>query len=553
MAGMTADAVITRSTCSNPLVVNLAVSSDISPAINTVARGFDSQHHVTHGRCVQVDVHAGDSAAVAGQIDGQDPAAGLGPVDAWIPDSSLWLDVARSYPVGAQAVQPTGISVARSPLMIVTTRAVAAKTGIFDGPVGWDLLLPPGYGGPPASLGLTVEIPDPADTSAGLATLVELSRVLGSGPGARATFTKFLYTSQSTANFDSAAGLTAFAGSAGAAGHPVVTVASEQAVLAYDRANPKAPLVAAYPTGVSPELGTPELDYPYVVTTSAAATRRAAIEFAKYLQSAYAQSVIRYNGFRSDHGTPDSMPGWTGLSSQPMQVAASPSAAEAAASLQAWEKLGLGSRVLVLTDASAAMNQPAGSGTQTLLQMVAETSVGGLALFPSSTQLGLWELGDTGSAGAAYKQLVSVGPLPAAYGVLSRRATLQAIDKQLTKARGKGTLKLNKAISAAYQYMTKHYAANYVNAVVVLTAGVDGAGDMPLSTLLSQLHALYNPSRKVAIIILKFGRAGSLTPLRQIAAATGGAAYSVTSPAEVGKVFIEAIAQRMCDQGCAAP
>ncbi len=41
--------------------------------------------------------------------------------------------------------------------------------------------------------------------------------------------------------------------------------------------------------------------------------------------------------------------------------------------------------------------------------------------------------------------------------------------------------------------------------------------------------------------------------MQEIANATGGVAYQISDPAEVGKIFIEAIAHRMCDQGCAAP
>ena len=177
MVTLTARAVITRADCSDtPVLVNVAVSYDIAPAIETVARAFNNQNFTTSGRCVEVQVTEGDSATQANQIDGQAALGGLPNIDAWIPDSSLWVDVARSYPLGAENVQPTGKSVARSPLMLVTTPAVAAKTHIFDSPPSWNVLLPPSDGGPPASLGLAVDLPDPTDSSAGLATLIEVSR-----------------------------------------------------------------------------------------------------------------------------------------------------------------------------------------------------------------------------------------------------------------------------------------------------------------------------------------------------------------------------------------
>ena len=45
-------------------------------------------------------------------------------------------------------------------------------------------LLPAAAGGPPGSLGLHVQLPDPTDSAAGLATLVALRRVLSGGPAA---------------------------------------------------------------------------------------------------------------------------------------------------------------------------------------------------------------------------------------------------------------------------------------------------------------------------------------------------------------------------------
>jgi len=554
MISMTAKAVISRASCSDtPVLVNVAASDDIAPAVQAVARAFNNQNFTADGRCAEVQVDEGDSAAEAGQIDGQAALHGTTPVDAWIPDSSLWVDVARSYPLGAQDVQPTGKSVARSPLLLVTTAAVAARTHVFDSPPGWSVLLPPSYGGPPASLGLSVDLPDPTDSAAGLAGLIEVSRQLGIGVAARTAFTKFVLSVESTEDFDSPSALQQFVQSTGAPFYrQAVTVASEQAVLAYDKLNPRAPLDARYPTGTSAALASPELDYPYVLTTSAAAPLQAATEFGDYLQTSYAGAIIRYYGFRSFDGRPDVMPASAGLGSQPLQLASAVSPAEAASSLQVWERLGLGSRDLTLIDVSPAMNQPAGNGTQTLEQELTQTAARGLALFPDSTLMGLWEMGRSRSAATPYTELVSIGPLPADYGVITRRAQLQQITATLTT--GNGVLALHDAILAAYQKMTKTYASSYANAVVVLTSGVDSArGDMSVSSLVSGLRALYNTSRKVEIVIIMFGRQGDFAALQEIANSTGGVAYQISNPADVGKIFIEAISQRICDQGCAAP
>ena len=554
MITLTAKAVVTRADCSSsPVLVNVAVSADIAPAIQTVGRAFNNQNITAAGHCVEVQVTEGDSAAEASQIDGQAAVNGLAAIDAWIPDSSLWVDVARSYPLGAEDVQPSGKSVARSPLMLVTTAAVADKTHIFDSPPNWNLLLPSASGGPPASLGLSVDLPDPTDSSSGLATLVEVSRRLGDSATARAAFTQFVFNVESTEDFDSVSALQQFAATTKPPFERLaMTVASEQAVIAYDRQSPHAPLDARYPEGTSKALGSPELDYPYVYTTSKSLPLAGATAFGDYLQSSYAKSAIRYHGFRSSDGVPDVLPASAGLSSQSLQLASAPSATEASSNLQAWEKLGLGSRDLDLIDVSPAMAQPDGDGTQTLHQLLDQTASRGLALFPDSTSMGLWEMGSNNSVSTPYTQLVSIGPLPAYSGVITRRTQLQELNSTLPI--GHGTLALHAAILDAYEKMTKTYAPNYSNAVLVLTAGVDSARhDLPLDTVVAKLKALYNPSKKIELVILMFGRQGDFTALQQIANATGGVAYQVSNPSEIGKIFIEAVSQRMCTQGCAAP
>jgi Bacterial extracellular solute-binding protein len=550
MAGMTAQAVIARASCTNrPTIVNLVASFDIEPTIQTIARSFNRQNVVADGSCVDVQVTQGDPSAVAAQIDGQAALKGAPAIDAWIPDSSLWVDVAQSYAAGAQLVQKTSISVARSPIVLVTSQPVATQTRVFDSPVNWSLLLPAGYGGPAVSTGLSVDMPDPDDSAVGLLTLIEVSRLLGPSYAGRTAFTKFKYSTGSTEEFDSAQTLASFVQST--ALKKAISVTSEQAVIAYDRANPKAPLAARYPTSATPATGTPELDYPYVLTTANRAVAQAAQAFGRYLKGSYAQSLIRYAGFRSGNGTPDDMPAASGLSSQRLEVATPPSPSEVATNLSTWQKLGLGSRILTIIDTSAVMGAPSGLDNLTLEQVLTRTASLGLPLFPSTTEMGLWEAPDSQSASASYRSLVPVGSLSAAWGIFSRREQIQQIDLGLTP--NKNPLHLNDAILAAYKSMTATYAPKYSNAVLVLTAGIDSAGDMKLSSLVSQLKGLFSPTKKIAIIILQFGHVGSYTALKEIAGATGGAAYQINNPDQVAKVFIEAVSQRLCSQGCTAP
>jgi hypothetical protein len=553
MGTLTAQAVMARTSCNDhPLVVNVAVSDDIFPAIKPVGQMFNRDKHQADGRCVTVKITEQDPAAVASEVDGQASSAGAPATDAWIPDSSLWVDVARAYPQGARQVQTTGITVARSPLMIVMPAIAAAQDTSFNDDVGWNFLLPATVGGPPAVQGVRVDLPDPAQSAAGLAALIEMSRLLGRGAAARTKLTKFVLSAQSSAQFDDPASLAAFVSLANPPlnAHPV-TVTTEQAVLSYDAANPGHPLAARYPTGGSSALGTPELDYPYVLTSTEPAEQAAANEFGKALQQSYTAGLVRYYGFRSANGVTGTLPAGYGLAQQPLQLATPATPSEPSTALTTWQELQTPSKVLALIDVSSAMSTPSGLGGLTLEQLLAQTANLGLELFPDNTQMGGWEFADKLNGSLAYKQLIPVGPLNGELGLISRRASFQQVNLSLHPLSNTPAA-LNQTILASYKQMNATYLPNYSNAIVVMTAGVDNApGDMPVATLVRKLRALYNPSKPVELLIIMMGSKGDFPALQQIAAAGGGAAYPVTNPTQIGEVFLEAFARRICQSdGC---
>jgi hypothetical protein len=552
MGGLTAQALLTNTSCSHdPVMVNVSVSEDIAPAVARVGQVFNREDHQVSGRCAQVHVTAEPPAAAAAQVEGQASGAGQPAVaDAWIPDSSLWVDVARAYPVGAQRVQPTGISVARSPLMIVMPPAAAAQVPEFNNSLGWSFLLPQSAGGPPSLLGLHVELPDPTQSAAGLAALVEIGRLLGNGASARPLLTQFVLSAQASAQLDDPASLAAFVTQASPPlnARPV-TVTSEQAVLGYDAAHPAQPLAAEYPTGAA-ALAAPELDYPYLVTSTDPAEQAAAREFGALLRGSYAAATVRQYGFRTGSGAPPAMPAGDGLAQQPLEVASQAQPAEAQTVLQAWRSLQSGARDLALIDVSSAMTSPSGLPGMTLEQELQESAELGLALFPDSTQMGQWVFASDLDGSRPYKALVSVGPLPGELGLISRRAAIEEADATLRPQHAPAAL--DQSILAAYRQMVASYQPGVTNAVIVMTAGVDNApGDIPASQLVTDLKSLYSPDRRVELIIVVVGTEGNLAAMQQIAAAGGGVAFLVTNPGQIGQAFFQGVSRRIClSSGC---
>jgi Bacterial extracellular solute-binding protein len=553
MVTLTAQAVVARTSCNDhPLLVNVAVSEDITPAVEQVAQLFNRQTHEAAGQCVEVQVTQEQPAEAAATVEGQASTDGLPAADAWIPDSSLWVDIARGFPLGAQRIQTTGVSVAKSPLMLVMPANAAAQIPAFNDSVGWNFLLPPAAGGPSstAATQVSVSLPDPTQSAAGLASMVEMLRLLGTTPGGRDRMTKFVLKTQSSAQFDDPAALASFdlLGSKSVGQHPV-TITTEQAVIGYDQAHPAQPLAALYPSGGRAALGDPELDYPYVLTSTNPAEIAGAQEFGKELQSSYTAGLVRYDGFRSANGALGSVPASYGLAQQQLQLASPASAGDAQTALTAWHKLESGSRDLALTDVSSSMLAPSGVGDLDLESLLTQTANLGLSLFPDSAQIGVWEFASGLNGNLPYKQLVSVGPLPGDLGLISRRQQIQQIDAGLA-AKASTPAALNDSILAGYQSMVETYQPDFTNALLVLTAGVDNAaGDMPTNTLVTKLKALYNPSKPVELIILQLGSKGNFDDEQQIAKAGGGQAFAVTQISQIDQVFFEAVSRRICQGG----
>ena len=538
-----AEAVVSRASCTDhPVVVNLAASPDIAPAISHVAKYFNAEHNNVQGHCAVVHVTSAQSPTAAAQISGTKSSAGGAAFDAWIPDSSLWVNVARSFPTGAQLVQPTGVSVARSPLMIVMPRSVAAQVPAFGSSVGWQFLLPQRVGGPATGLGLHVEFPDPAQSSAGLATLITLQQLLGTGSTAQAGFADFVLNVQVTSGSGTLTSLASLAQPP--RDERPVTIASEQAIAQFDRAHPADPLSGRYPAQ-----GTPELNYPYALTSANQLERKAGEEFENALKSSYATSYVRYMGFRSGAG---SAPGWIGqygLDTGQPKLTGSAAPGEAETSLQAWQRLSLGSRDLALLDVSEQMATPVAPDGTTLEQVLIQAASLGLAHFPDSTQMGIWAFASHLDGNRPYKQIVPVGPLPAPLGLITRRQQIVQATEQGKPVAG-APAALYGSILAAFKTMSASYQPRYVNAVLVMTAGIDNAkGDISPAALVRQLRALYNPNKRVEIVPLMFGTAGNFRALQQIARATGGVAFDITSPKQIGSAFFSGIAQRLSVAG----
>ena len=546
LVGLGARTISAHATCTGQTTTaQVAASGEIAPAIQRLATLFNSEHHQVDGRCAAVAVHTVPAATVAAELATGKPQS---TVDAWIPDSSLWVDVARATPAAARRVQPSGTVLAESPLVIAMPRSAAARMPIFGSSVGWQILAPASAGGPSRALGLTVQYPDPTQSAVGLAGLIELKRLFGYGRAARgemATFALNVQVVHPGTAASSLPSLDAFARPSGASDTAPVTLTSEQAVVAFDRSHPGEPLAVRYPAQ-----GTFQLSYPYVLTATGGAALAAAKAFGSVLRSSYANALVRYDGFRTGTGAAGVWPDSYGLANAEPPLLTPPGPAQASKELRAWHILGLGSRFLAINDISAAMATPVAPGGPTLEQVLGRASAAGMKRFPDSTQMGLWIFASHLAGDLPYKQLVPMGPLPGQFGLVTRRQAIQHLAA-IGKTAPKAPAALYGTLLAAYKQMVAGYQPQYVNDIIVLTAGVENdPSDISAATLLHNLRTLVNPQRPVEILMVVFGVPKDLGDLQRIAKVTNGKVWPVTSAAQIPQIFYRAFGRRICQPHC---
>lgn len=547
LLALAARAVISRATCgSRPVIVNVAASLDIAPAMQQIGNYFNNLNRNVGGRCAEVEVTEQSSQQVATRVSGQANPPGQLPVDAWVPESSLWVDLVRSSPLGTAAVKETGVSVARTPLVVAVPKQTAPTFQHAVGQTTWPALLDSVTGGKVSAAAMTFQMPDATQDAAGLAAVVEAHRIFSGSGDPRGQMTSLVHNVLGTAPFNNVTALTNFAGLATS---PLkvkpVTITSEQAAESYDRSAPSNPLSVTYPTLNGADY---QLDYPFTITTSDPLKVRAAQEFSQVLHSSLMRSAVQRLGFRSADGQGDPAATQYGIRATAPPALPPATPGEAQEALAQWKRLNLGSRDLVLADLSELANTMVGN--QTGIHMMQNAASLGLGLFPDSTQMGAWEFADHMDGSKPYKVMVPVGGLTEQLGLINRRQQLQQLANTVYAHPGTPAA-LYSTILAGYQWMSAHYVPNRANALIVLSAGLSNApDDISLSQLTAALQKEYNPQRPVEIISVSVKKIANIQGLNEIAAITRGASFFIAQPSDINKVFLDSVGLRICKPNC---
>lgn len=530
-------------------------SPDVYSAVKAVADGMTG--------CVRVNVTSAESAAVgaflAGTAKGGDVTSAP---DVWIPDTSMWLDLAHAQGVKTLADNPTPIAL--SPLVIGMPKPVADANGWPGKQFGWSDLLANFK-----SNKLQTAVPDPANSGPGLAAIAMLRGAVLTPAGADKAKQQqalqnltLVYRVMSNTVAGSMSSLLTDLPSKGAtaasSGGIAAFPATEQKVAAYNTASPGTPLVALYP-----HEGTMMMDYPYSVRTGLdPAHAKAAADFQTLLHSASAVNTLQKAGFREPKGAAAGIltPANGVNPAPPILAPTDPTHTAAGTALAIWNTTSEQTRGLVVMDVSGSMGlsvpgqtDPGTKTPLTRLQITAAACIAGLPLFGNNSELGLWTFttkSKTDGGGTVHQEVVPMGPLSAQVGAFpDRRAALNAALQQLAVQPGSRN-GLYDTILDAYKTVLNGWAENKSNAIVVFTDGKDdGLNSMSADELIGKLNALKaaNPGHTVRVMVVALGSGVDLTTLSRITGAANGQALHADTPADIGNAVIAGFASRLAD------
>ena len=303
---------------------------------------------------------------------------------------------------------------------------------------------------------------------------------------------------------------------------------------------PRVPLVAIYP-----EEGTLFSDNPLITLEAewvSQAEQDAAAKFIEFVQEPANQERVLEFGFRPgnpdvDLAAPIVAANWVDPD-QPQTLLEVPEPEVMVALLDKWDRQRKGAQVILLMDVSGSMGDIGDPETgETKLDLAKRAAIEALDDFAEQDEVGLrvfsTDLGPSGTA--EFVDVVPVGP------IADQRDQLGDAIADLVPTNG---TPLYSATQAAYEDAVAAFDPDRINAVVLLSDGVNDDGDTAddedqLDELLASLQSDSEGqlSSPVRVFPIAYGSDADLATLRRIAEASTAAVYDASDPTSIDKVF----------------
>ncbi len=563
------------------VVVDMTVSPEKLDLLTDLARTFNgSDEAQVDGECVFVRPQAKSSGLSMSRLaEGWDEEAD-GPLPVvWSPAGSAWGAILnqRLDDQGEAPMTGEGTPFMVTPLVIAMPQPMAEALGWPDEPLGWNDILAlatdeegwAAYGHPewgPFRLGKT----NPNFSTSGLNALIaQAYAAVGTSEGltsedlaqqdvidfAEGVESAVVHYGDTTLTFLNNLYRADQRGSA--LSYASAVAVEEKSVIDYNRGNPdgvlqpgeeprppRVPLVAIYP-----EEGTLYSDNPFFVLDAdwvSSDQREGAELFQDFVQEPENQQRVLDFGFRP--GNPDVEVGdpitpANGVDpTQPQSLLEVPEPPVMIELLDRWDEQRKPARVLLLIDVSGSMGDPAAAGSdETKLDLARQAAINALDQFADRDIVGLrifsTDLG--GPDSDEYVDLVEPGPI---------RDVASELSEQIDGLFPTNGTPLYSAVQAAYEDALDGYDPDRINAVVLLSDGVnddgdDGDDDEQLDELLASLSEGTEGqlTRPVRIFPIAYGDEADLGTLQEIAEASNAAVYNASDPATIDRVLTAVI------------
>ncbi len=561
-------------------VVDMAISPEKIDLLTNLAQSFNRSRTEVDGTCIFVNPKSKASgAAMQALAAGWDTEAD-GPLPVvWSPAGSGWgavLDQTLAVQ-GQPPLAGTGVPFMNTPLVIAMPKPMAEALGWPDTPLGWSDILElasndqgwaqfghPEWG--PFKLGKT----NPNFSTSGLNALTAQNYAFAGKT--RDLTIEDLNTPavvEQNTTVESAVvhyGDTTLtflnnwyrADQSGTGLQYVSAVAvEEKSVIDYNTGNPdgvldageeprppRVPLVAIYP-----KEGTLFSDNPFFILDApwVNETQRAGAEaFQDFVQRPENQErVLQYN-FRPGNaevaiGSPI-IPENGVDPDQPQTLLQNPEPAVLVGMLDKWAEQRKGARVLLVMDVSGSMGEAAGGGGRdTKLDLAVRAASESLDEFKLDDEVGLrvFSTGLGPNMADYWLDLVPIAPMA---------QNAEPLNTQIQALSPRNGTPLYEVTASSFQKMYDEYDPTRINAVVLLTDGVNDDGDesddrAQFDAMIELLRdkSLGELGRPIRVFTIGYGSDADLTVLRDIAEATDAASYNASDPKSISKVFTAVI------------
>ncbi len=323
------------------------------------------------------------------------------------------------------------------------------------------------------------------------------------------------------------------------AGYPCGSYSDDEGCAKTDP--PKTKLVALYP-----KEGVLFSDHPFITLNGVEGAKKAvADDFLAYLHSETVQREFAKYGFRDFKQQPvdPDGPAYGWLPKATIKTLGSPPDDVLSKVLSSWPALRKPANVLVCIDSSLSMDEKVPGTGATKLELVKPAMRQLADGFDDTDRVGLWKFSSgIGAGGSDFVPLVPIGTMDGA-----RR---QDIAANIDGLQANGATGLYDTIDAAVDLVRGTYDLNSINAVVLLTDGVnDKARGIQLPTeLLDAIKAKDQAGEKpVRVFTIAYGseldadgKAGAQA-LETVSKGTGAKKYDAKDPTTITNVVIDVL------------